>query len=169
MWIIWGSQFYLLSILIGGSYLFLKNGVSASQALGVLPHFAGTVLPLLGIVVTGAVLLLSQKKTLDESFVRKTTAYSVDSKDFSESIANAGQKWATWNVILWALTELIAVLGIVSTLQAGDLMQGAPYFGMAIFLFLKERPRFESWLVAQGFSKNVIDAIALNSPSELSS
>jgi hypothetical protein len=148
-WIVWGSQFYLLSIFIGGLYLISTAEQQKHLAEGFF-HPPGWIVPTVAIALATAAVWATKKRVIDGRVLAELKSLSPGSVDYLEKIIQSSHIWSTWNIVVWVLTEAVSMVGVADAILSGNVWVAAPYLLISVALFLKERPRFDRWLESQG-------------------
>lgn len=150
-WLVWGAQFYLLSILTGGLYLISTSEPQKHLVAGAI-HAPGWMLPALAIALATATVWATKKRVIEKNTLVQLKSLAPSSIEYLEQIIQCSQTWSTWNIVVWVLTEAVSMVGVVDALLSGNVWVASPYFVISVLLFLRERPRFDRWLEAQGLA-----------------
>ncbi len=121
LWVIWSVFVYSIVLYLGGAYFFLDSSVSNP---GVVPAVAGVTILLS--VVSGVMSVVIRVKLLSTSLDMNSD------KDV--------QKYQTISIINWALSESIAVFGLILAVISGVFYYAIPYCVVSLVLLILHRP-----------------------------
>lgn len=125
LWFVWSVFVYSIVLYLGVAYFFLDSSISHP---GVVPAVAGVTILLS--VVSGVISVVIRVKLL--------------SKSMDMSSDKDVQKYQTISIINWALSESIAVFGLILVVISGVFYYAIPYCVVSLVLLILHRPAIPS-------------------------
>ena len=121
LWFVWSVFVYSIVLYLGVAYFFLDSSISNPD---VVPAVAGVTILLS--VVSGVMSVVIRVKLLSKSMDMNSD------KDV--------QKYQTISIINWALSESIAVFGLILVVISGVFYYAIPYCVVSLVLLILHRP-----------------------------
>jgi len=121
LWFVWSVFVYSIVLYLGVAYFFLDSSISNPD---VVPAVAGVTILLS--IVSGVMSVVIRVKLLSKSMDMNSD------KDV--------QKYQTISIINWALSESIAVFGLILVVISGVFYYAIPYCVVSLVLLILHRP-----------------------------